>query len=116
MLRKINYKANDFIFFETDIESHFFVIESGFVTVFTKNSKGEKVVLAELGAGEIFGEQALIDKSERSATAQAKTNCVLVKISEVEYQSLLKELPVWASSMLKSFSQRLKHMNTKVKK
>lgn len=115
-MQKINYKAGDFIFFETDIEAHFFIVEKGVVNVFTKNSRGEKVLLSELQPGEIFGEQAMIDKSERSATAQAKTDCILVKVSEPDYQELLKQLPVWASSMLKSFSARLKQMNKIVKK
>ena len=114
-LTKILYKPNDFIFFEGDIEAHFFLIEKGQITVFTKNQKGEKVVLAQLGPGEVLGEQAMIDKSERSATAQASSDCVLLKISEESYEDMLAELPLWASSMLKNLSTRLKHMNKAVK-
>jgi CRP-like cAMP-binding protein len=54
---------------------------------------------------------ALLDKSPRSASAQAKTDCVLVQVSEQGYQQLLAELPVWAQGMLKSFALRLQHMN-----
>lgn len=114
-LTKIPYKANDVIFFEGDIEAHFFLIEKGNITVFTKNQKGEKVILAQLGPGDVLGEQAMIDKSERSASAQATTDAVLLKISEESYQEMLRELPLWASSMLKGLSTRLKHMNKAVK-
>lgn len=113
-LKKVTYQPGDIIFYETDIEAHFFIIEKGTVGVYTKNSRGERVVLSELGPGEIFGEQAMIDRSERSASAQATSHCVLVKVSEEDYQALLKQLPVWASSMLKSFSARLKKMNKKL--
>lgn len=113
-LKKISYKAGDVIFFETDIEGHFFIIEKGTVGVFTRNSRGERVILSELHEGEIFGEQAMIDKTERSASAQATSDCILVKVSEEDYQALLKQLPLWASSMLKSFSARLKKMNKKL--
>lgn len=110
-LTKIPYKTNDIIFFEGDIEAHFFLIEKGNITVFTKNQKGEKVILAQLGPGEVLGEQAMIDKSERSASAQATSDSILLKISEESYQEMLKELPLWAASMLKGLSTRLKHMN-----
>lgn len=110
-LQKINFKSNSVIFFQGDIEAHFYIIESGTVSICYKNKMGETKELAKLDAGEIFGEQALIDRSERSATAIATTDCTLVKVSESDYQSMLKELPLWASSMLKSFSTRLKRMN-----
>ncbi len=114
-LTKISYKVDDIIFFEGDIEAHFFLIEKGSITVFTKNQKGEKVILARLGPGEVLGEQAMIDKSERSASAQATADSVLLKISEESYQEMLRELPLWAGSMLRSLSTRLKHMNKAVK-
>ncbi len=114
-LTKTEYKANDIIFYEGDIEAHFFLIEKGNVTVFTKNQMGEKVILAQLGPGEVLGEQAMIDKSERSASAQASADCILLKISEESYQEMLRELPLWASSMLKCLSTRLKRMNKAVK-
>ena len=73
------------------------------------------MILAQLGPGEVLGEQAMIDKSERSASAQATADCILLKISEESYQEMLRELPLWASSILKSLSTRLKHMNKAVK-
>ncbi len=113
-LTKVSYKTDEIIFFEGDIEAHFYLIEKGSITVFTKNKKGEKIILADLNPGEVLGEQAMIDKSERSATAQARTDCVLLKISEESYQAMMQELPLWASSMLKNISTRLKNMNKAV--
>lgn len=109
------FKAGDFIFFEGDIEAHFYIIESGTVKIFSKNKKGEKVELAKLTAGETFGEFALIDQGARTATAQADTDVKLMKISEEGYKVMLADLPLWASSMLEAFSTRLKSMNTAIK-
>lgn len=109
------FKAGDFIFFEGDIEAHFYIIESGTVSIFTKNKQGQKIELAKLQAGETFGEFAMIDHGSRSASAQAETDCKLMKISEEGYKIMLNELPMWASSMLESFSGRLKQMNQTLK-
>jgi CRP-like cAMP-binding protein len=112
---KETYKPGDYIFFEGDIDYHFYIIESGQVQIFTKNKSGGRVNIATINEGESFGEFALLDKQPRSASAQAVNECVLVKVSEAGYQQLLSELPVWASSMLQSFAQRMKSMNEKLK-
>jgi CRP/FNR family transcriptional regulator, cyclic AMP receptor protein len=114
-LVKEKYKAGDFVFFEGDVDFHFYIVEQGEVEVFTKNKSGKRIQLLLAEKGESFGEFALLDKKPRSASAQAKTDCVLIKVTEQGYNQLLADIPVWASSMLKSFAQRLRSMNDKIK-
>ncbi|PIS10512.1 MAG: nucleotide-gated potassium channel protein, partial [Bdellovibrio sp. CG10_big_fil_rev_8_21_14_0_10_47_8] len=109
------YKPGDFIFFEGDIDFQFYIIEQGQVQIFTKSKTGKRINITTVEEGESFGEFALLDKQPRSASAQALTECTLIKVSEKGYEQLLEELPVWASSMLKSFALRLKNMNEKLK-
>ena len=109
------YKPGDYIFFEGDIDFHFYIIQSGEVQIFTKSNTGKRIDIALVGEGESFGEFSLLSKQPRSASAQAVKECTLIKVSEKGYEQLLQELPVWASSMLKSFSTRIKHMNEKLK-
>lgn len=80
-----------------------------------KDKRGQKIEVARLKDGETFGEFALIDKGARTASAQAVTEVKAMKISSEGYDMMLNELPLWASSMLRSFSTRLKHMNANLK-
>ena len=80
-----------------------------------KDKKGQKMEVARLKDGETFGEFALIAKGARTASAQAMTDVKAMKISAEGYEMMLNELPLWASSMLRSFSNRLKLMNTNMK-
>ena len=114
-IQKVAYKAGDFIFLEGDQESHFYIIETGRVQIFTKKPNGERINICEMTEGESFGEFALLDKSPRSASAKALSDVVLVKVSAEGYDKLLSEIPIWASSMLRSFMIRLKNMNKLVK-
>ena len=114
-ITKESFKDGEFIFFEGDIESHFYIIESGEILIFTKDKTGQKVEIARLKAGETFGEFALIDKGSRTASAQAVTDCSMMKISSEGYEMMLGDLPTWASSMLTSFSSRLRQMNQALK-
>jgi len=112
---KETYQPGDYIFFEGDIDFHFYIIETGRVKIFTKTKSGQRVDITTVSEGESFGEFALLGKDPRSASAQAETECTLIKISEAGYNQLLEELPSWASSMMKSFAERLKSMNEKLK-
>ncbi len=109
------YKPGDYIFFEGDIDFHLYIIEAGQVKIFTKNVAGKKVDIATVEKGETFGEFALLDGRPRSASAQALTECTLIRVSEKGYEQLLAQLPIWASSMMISFSQRIKNMNEKLR-
>ena len=110
------YSAGDYIFFEGDIDFHFYIIEDGRVQIFKKNQMGTRVDIAIIEEGESFGEFALLDKKTRSASAQAVSDVVLVKVTEQGYEQLLQELPSWAMSMMKSFITRLKNMNEQLAK
>lgn len=114
-ISKKTFNAGDYIFFEGDLETHFFIIETGQVKIFTKNKLGQKVEIAKLGPGETFGEFALIDKGARTASAVADTEVKALEVSEEGYELMMQDLPVWASSMLKSFTHRLKRMNDVLK-
>lgn len=109
------YAPNDFIFFEGDIESHFYIVEAGSVQIFTKNKLGKRIDIMTVDGGESFGEFALLDNKPRSASAQALTEVSLIKVSAEGYEQLLSELPVWAACMMKSFVIRLKNMTDQLR-
>lgn len=111
-ISKESFNTGDFVFFEGDIESHFYIIESGEISIFTKDKKGQKLELARLTEGETFGEFALISQGTRTASAQALSPLKVIKISEEGYELMLNQLPLWASSMLRSFTSRLRQMNS----
>lgn len=109
------FKPGEYVFFEGDVENHFYIVESGTVSIFTKDLTGKRIPIVEVTEGESFGEFALISRSPRSATAQATSDTVLVKVSEEGFKELLADLPVWAESMLKSFVDRLQNMTEKIR-
>jgi CRP/FNR family cyclic AMP-dependent transcriptional regulator len=55
--------------------------------------KGKEVILADLPAGELFGEIALLDGKERSANVTALTNCELVVLERRHLLAFLEKNP-----------------------
>ena len=110
-ITKETFKTGDFIFFEGDEGSHFYIIETGEVHIMTKDKANQHIIVGKLQDGDSFGEFALIDRSPRTASALAKVDTKVIKISKEGYEMMMNDLPMWATSMLKSFSNRIVNMN-----
>jgi len=52
---------------------------------------GAHLVLAELKAGDVFGEEALISDTKRNATVIMKSNGVLLRLKKQDFLELMKE-------------------------
>ena len=68
-------------------------------------------VVETVRAGGIVGEMALIDAGPRSATAIAKTRCVLVPIDERRFNDLVRQRPEFALEVMRSLVHRLRRMD-----
>jgi CRP-like cAMP-binding protein len=66
----------------------FFVIESGVASVLQDERE-----VRELGSGEFFGEIALLQTSERTASVVAKTDMRLVALTESAFKRLVETDP-----------------------
>ncbi|HTP52062.1 MAG TPA: cyclic nucleotide-binding domain-containing protein [Anaeromyxobacteraceae bacterium] len=95
--------AGEEIFHEGEIADALYLIVEGRVRVLKANS-----VVAELGEREVFGEMALLDPAPRSATVQAATNTVLLRIRREDFQDLLAEELEVARAVIRVLARRLR--------
>lgn len=86
-----------------------FVVRSGEVELFMKDTTGEKIVLAIAGSGEIFGELALLDRGARTATAVAMVDTELLELDRDDLLLLFQKTPTAALRLLASMG----HMTRK---
>jgi CRP/FNR family transcriptional regulator, cyclic AMP receptor protein len=107
----IEFEKGDNLFKENESTFHFYIIQQGEVEVYKRGSKGAKVPLAVVGAGSAIGEFAMIDRLPRSATADALSHVVAVKVSEAAYEKLLQDLPDWAVAVMRALVERLRQTN-----
>lgn len=69
---------------------YYYLIESGRAQV-TRLVGGANLVLAELKAGDVFGEEALISDTKRNATVTMKSNGVLLRLKKQDFLELMQE-------------------------
>lgn len=88
LLNERRYLQGEIIFDEGEEGQTVYGIISGRVLI-CRQGEPETGKLAEIEAGAVFGELALLDEAPRAAQAQAAEDCVLVSLSRGDFESLL---------------------------
>jgi len=101
--------ADATIFREGDEGDYMYVVKSGKVGIETRGQE-----LAVIGAGEIFGEMAIIDRVQRRAAALALTDCELVPVDSGAFLGLVDSMPFFLLELLRVFTALIRTMNRKV--
>ena len=104
------YSDGEYIFKQGDHGEEMFIINRGNVNIAIKTDEGEKVV-ATLGAGDFFGEMAVIDKGPRSASAKASGETVCIALNEEMFEQQMQRNAKIVKKILKNLSARLRAMN-----
>ena len=97
----VEFAEGKMIIQEGGFSNDFYAIDEGTVVV---EKGGEKV--AELGPGDIFGEQGLLDKQERSASVIATSTVRALKIEHWELHRMRKAMPEVVEQLVKTVEER----------
>ena len=88
-VQTISVPAGVFFFRERDMADCMYVLESGRVEVL-KDWAGRELLLRELGAGDCFGEMALLDLFPRSASVRALEACQALALTPAHLARLFE--------------------------
>lgn len=104
--KELTYVPGQTIVEEGAMGVGFFLILEGKVRV----RKGKKT-LAELKAGDFFGEMSLFDEQPRSATAEATVDTKCLGITAWSFIGMVKSNPDIAVNLMKELASRLRVSN-----
>ncbi len=106
-LPKTPYKKDAIIYSANDRSDSVYLVHTGSVQIETKNG----MVLGELGQGELFGEVGLITSEMRTVTVRAKTDCIVIKISEPIFQEKMKQADPICYAIIRGLALRINDAN-----
>jgi CRP-like cAMP-binding protein len=101
-----SFSAGSVIFAEGQKRDSMYVVKSGEVELKVRDKPVEVV-----GQDGFFGEMALVDQAPRSATAVAKTDCIVIPISEKHFLFMVEETPFFALIVMRTLTTRLRRMD-----
>jgi CRP-like cAMP-binding protein len=102
------------IFLKGDFGTELFAILQGRVKISSFSEDGKEIIFTILESGNFFGETALLDGQNRSATCTAIENCQMVVIERNGFTSYLEKYPSLAIQLLALLSQRLRKKDEQV--
>jgi len=104
-----HYEAGDYVFRQGEVAANFYVIEKGEVEICrTSADHPDGEIIATLGAGSFFGEQALIDNNRpRSASIRARTTLEVVVMGRHVFTSISKTLAPLRSALMATIARRM---------
>jgi signal transduction histidine kinase len=103
-----NYPAGTVLCQENAIEDTFYLILEGQVEVSKMINNIDVRQLKTLGAGDFFGEMALIHNAPRAATVKSITPLITLEISRENFGRVLKNSSSVALAMVREISNRLR--------
>lgn len=86
---------------EGGFSNDFYVITEGSAKV----ERGDERV-ADLGAGDVFGEEGLLEKAQRSATVTATSTMRVIKIEHWELSRMRKSMPEVIDRLIELVEER----------
>jgi CRP/FNR family transcriptional regulator len=113
--REERYRAREYIFREGDPASWFCLVKSGHVKIVRHARVGRDVVLELLGAGEMFGGVAVIERRPYPASAQATEPSAIVKIPQAAIVALADREPSIIREIALMIGRRLRGAHDSVR-
>jgi CRP-like cAMP-binding protein len=100
------YAAGECPVHQGEAGDSFYIIKKGSVDVIVEKAGGEGVVVATLGAGNLFGEMSLLTGAARTATIRVIEDAEFVVIDRESFRDTLIHNPSIAESLSRILAER----------
>lgn len=101
-----SFHTDETIVREGDPGLSLFLIEEGTVEVVTKDQAGRPLVLGQMGAGEFFGEVAVLTGRPRTATIVARSHVTAIEIYRDTLDRIAERFPAVRDTLRRFYEQR----------
>ena len=111
VLERKTFQEGDVLFKEGDDGSHAIIIQSGELEIVVNADQDDQVILATVGAGGIVGEMALLDQSNRMATARATKGGSSIIVSKQVFNVKLQKADPFIRGLLLILADRARKLS-----
>ncbi|HVF52827.1 MAG TPA: Crp/Fnr family transcriptional regulator [Actinomycetota bacterium] len=105
-----SYKKGQVIFYQGDLGDSLFLVAEGLVKVMVTSPDGEEMVLTTVRPPDIFGELAVFDGGQRSASAEALEATTTLGLTRETFLTVLQEHPRLQDALLRSLGNVLRRL------
>jgi CRP-like cAMP-binding protein len=96
------YRRDQYLMYQGDAGDHLAVLVHGLVKIIVSSDRGDEMVLATLGAGEVLGELSVIDQGPRSASVVAVQPTTALVINRSALLTAMQRSPALLDALLRT--------------
>jgi CRP/FNR family cyclic AMP-dependent transcriptional regulator len=108
------YPKNTILMNKGDVSDYLSVVLSGKLKVVIADDSGKEIIISFLGAGDYFGEIALIDGESRSASIVTSEASQVLTIAREDFLRVLKSSPELMLGLLKALAGKVRLVTEKL--
>ncbi|MGZ4807338.1 MAG: Crp/Fnr family transcriptional regulator [Ilumatobacteraceae bacterium] len=113
--RHLKFPAQAYLYHEGQAGDAVYVLVSGRIGIWSGGERGEPMLLAILGPGEMFGEMAILSEQRvRTATTQALSQVEVIQILRADIESLRQRYPRISDVFIKALLRLVQRLTTQV--
>ena len=112
--REIRFAKGEMLFARGDPGTHLYVVAEGQVRLAIATSEGRELSFQVAGAGDLFGEIAVLDGRSRSAEATALTAIAAFSLERNDFQRLRSANPAISNAVIAYLCERLREVSDKL--
>lgn len=113
-MHRVEYKARQTVFRQGDAADRCYTVLSGVLRVVALSEGGHETVLSLLGAGDTFGEIALLDSEPRSASVICHEHCELAWIDRTRFVAFLDRHATVRDKLIAALCRRIRVLTGRV--
>ena len=113
VLERKTFQEGDLLFKEGDEPTHALIIQTGEVQILLNADQDDQVILATVGAGGIIGEMALLDTTNRMATARATTGGAAIIVTKQVFDIKMQKTDPFIRGLLLILADRARQLSVK---
>lgn len=102
------------IYFPGERSDMIYLLKKGRVKISRRTPDGQKITVALLGPGEIFGELSLTDEQQRDTVAETVEKSLVCAVSRDQFQEFLADNPELAFNLTKLMGDRRREIESKI--
>ena len=104
------FRRDQYLMYQGDPGDHLAVIVDGLVKITVASDRGDEMVLATIGAGEMLGELAVIDQGPRSASAVAVHPTTALVVSRSALIHAMQRSPALLDELLRTLGAMVRRL------
>lgn len=104
------FRRDQYLWYQGDPGDHLAVVVEGLVKITVTSDRGDEMVLATLGAGEVLGELSVIDQGPRSASAVTVRATTVLVVSRSALITAMQHSPALLDALLRTLGAMVRRL------